>query len=125
MNVELTVAPAARLAAVAFSCALLAACSGTTTELRQDIRELTDQKPAGVGEDGDRARHPLDPLTKSEIGAVPAMLRDAKHVSTEARFPMITLREPEKAEVLAWRPGAAFPRRASAVIRENGKVYEA
>ncbi len=104
---------------------LLAACSGTTTELRQDLRELADQRPAGVGEDSERARHPLDPLTKAEMASVSAMLREAKHVSTEARFPMITLREPEKAEVLAWRPGAAFPRRAFAVIRENRKVYEA
>src|SRR3712207_9485388 len=45
--------------------------------------------------------------------------------SEGARFALLTLEEPPKAEVLAWRPGRPFGRKAFAVVKDGPKVFEA
>ena len=72
------------------------------------------------------AAHPLDPLTADELKAVGEVLRADGLVDDGTRFPQIRLEEPEKAKVLAWRPGAAAPpRQAFAVLRQDGAIREA
>ena len=53
--------------------------------------------------------HPLDPLTAEEYTAAVALLKAANHVNDDSRYPMITLHEPVKSEVLqveTWGPRA-------------------
>ncbi len=71
--------------------------------------------------------HPLDPLSPVEIRAAVHLVRQARKVGAQARFIVVTLQEPPKKEVLAFRPGAAFDRKASLVILDNadGATYEA
>ena len=71
------------------------------------------------------ASHPLDPLSGEEIAQTTKILRTAGYVDDQSRFPIITLKEPTKDEVLAWRPGNALSRIASAVVRVGGDVYAA
>jgi primary-amine oxidase len=72
------------------------------------------------------AAHPLDPLTADELKAVGEVLRADGLVDDGTRFPQIRLEDPEKAKVLAWRPGAAaLPRQAFAVLRQDGAIREA
>jgi primary-amine oxidase len=70
------------------------------------------------------APHPLDPLSADEIRSAVAALRAAGDIDAETRFPLIDLDEPEKAKVLAWRPGEPFARRAFIVARRGRRVYE-
>jgi primary-amine oxidase len=71
--------------------------------------------------------HPLDPLEAGEYAAVVSTLKDAGKLGPATLFPTITLNEPPKAEVLAWKEGAPFRREAFAVVfdREKNKTYEA
>ncbi len=62
------------------------------------------------------APHPLDPLSKEELSATVALLRDVGKVVDSTRFVLIHLHEPPKEKVLAYRPGQALPRRAFAVL---------
>jgi primary-amine oxidase len=71
------------------------------------------------------AQHPLDALDAAEITATTAILRAAGHVDDRTLVASITLQEPPKAEVLAWKTGAALPRRAKAVLRRNAATFEA
>src|SRR5688500_15589312 len=73
----------------------------------------------------DAPTHPLDALTSAEIDRTVAILKDARRVDDETRFPTITLRESPKAEVLAWRPGQNFQRRAHATFLRGDRLYEA
>ncbi|PZQ84923.1 MAG: tyramine oxidase [Ancylobacter novellus] len=58
------------------------------------------------------AAHPLDPLSLTEIARAVALLKAQKALSETHRFPMVRLEEPAKAELKAWRAGAALPRLA-------------
>jgi primary-amine oxidase len=69
--------------------------------------------------------HPLDALTGPELARVKAILAAEGKIGPLARFHSVDLDEPEKASVLAWRPGTTLPRRAVAVVSEAGTVYEA
>ena len=71
------------------------------------------------------ADHPLDPLSYQEIWRSLELIRDAGHMDRETRFSQLTLREPPKREVQAWRPGAAMPRKAYAVVRQGNDAFEA
>jgi len=71
------------------------------------------------------AGHPLDPLTYREFWRVLELLRDAGHMDRKTRFSQLTLQEPPKREVLAWRPGAGMPRKAYALVRRGEKAFEA
>jgi primary-amine oxidase len=68
--------------------------------------------------------HPFDALSTAEINAVIAALRAEGHADWAARFPLITLAEPDKKAVLAWRPGQPFARKAFIVARQDRAVYE-
>jgi len=52
------------------------------------------------------------------------VLRAAGHGDAAARFPLITLAEPDKTAVIDWRPGQPFARKAFVIARENRMVYE-
>ena len=68
--------------------------------------------------------HPLDPLSAEEIETAVAVLRAAGNVDPETRFAQIGLEEPDKAAVLAWRPGQPFARNAFVVARGDRTTYE-
>jgi primary-amine oxidase len=70
--------------------------------------------------------HPLDALTAQEYWTVLDTLQASGHdVDSDTRFPFITLREPPKSEVLAWKPGVHIDREAFVVVREHMKTFEA
>lgn len=71
------------------------------------------------------AQHPLDALDASEITATTAILKNAGHVDNTTLIASISLQEPPKADVLAWKPGDAIPRSAKAVLRRNATTIEA
>jgi primary-amine oxidase len=71
------------------------------------------------------AAHPLDPLNAEEIETAVAALRDAGVADANTRFALVSLDEPDKPAVLAWRPGQPFPRRAFVITRRDRTVYEA
>src|SRR5215831_15156067 len=71
------------------------------------------------------AAHPLDPLSSSEIETAVAALRGSGDANAETRFALIDLDEPNKQDVLAWRPGQPFPRRAFVIARRDRTVYQA
>jgi primary-amine oxidase len=60
--------------------------------------------------------HPLDPLSKEELTATVAILRESGKVADTTRFTAIHLHEPPKARVLARRADEAVPRQAFAVL---------
>jgi len=71
--------------------------------------------------------HPLDPLSPDEIRLAAATLRAAHDLGAGMMFETITLHEPDKASLAAFRPGQAFPRIAfiCAFDRRDGRVFEA
>ena len=71
------------------------------------------------------ADHPLDPLSYQEMWRVLELLREAGHMDRDTRFSELTLQEPAKRDVLAWRPGAELPRAAYALVRRGHDTYEA
>lgn len=72
-------------------------------------------------------RHPLDPLTQAETQATVDALRASGKVGKDMLFPMLTLAEPAKEWVRAWKPGQPFARQAFVVVLDRGanKTYEA
>jgi primary-amine oxidase len=71
--------------------------------------------------------HPLDPLSPTEFQSTAAILRRDQGVTDSWRFASIELKEPAKADVKAWRPGDAVPRRSLSVLwnRQTNQTYEA
>lgn len=63
-------------------------------------------------------RHPLDPLTEEEINVVRKTLLDGKAATRRALFSFITLLEPKKEDVLEYKLGEPFERRAKATFYE-------
>jgi primary-amine oxidase len=72
-----------------------------------------------------QAQHPLDGLTASEHWSVFETLKASGHVDSSARYSGITLREPPKAEVLAWKQGQPFRREALVIVRQGKQTFEA
>ncbi|WP_342641778.1 hypothetical protein [Rhodoligotrophos ferricapiens] len=68
---------------------------------------------------------PLDALTYQEIGRAVSVLKQAGLADDDTLFPTITLKEPPKANVLAWSPGKPFPRNALVIMRRDGETREA
>jgi primary-amine oxidase len=77
-----------------------------------------------VGASGTSAAHPLDALSAEEIATTVAALREAGDADSATRFALIGLDEPNKAAVLAWRPGQPFDRKAFVIARRDRTVYE-
>jgi primary-amine oxidase len=71
------------------------------------------------------ATHPLDPLDAAEITTAVAALRAAGHADDATMFATVTLLEPPKAQVLAWKPGQPIARAAAVTLRRNATTYEA
>ena len=73
------------------------------------------------------SRHPLDSLSTEEFNRTTAALRASGDLIDSRRFASITLDEPAKAAVLAWREGDPIVRRSLSVLwdRADNKAYEA
>jgi len=69
--------------------------------------------------------HPLDALTADEITEAVALLREAGRVDDATLFPYISLKEPEKSEVLAWEPGTPGPRVVEVHYRSGDGAFVA
>ena len=63
--------------------------------------------------------HPLDPLTADEIRKTRAVLVREKLVRQDTKFPLLTLAEPAKDAVLAFRPGDPLDRQVLAVLLDT------
>ena len=74
-----------------------------------------------------QARHPLDSLTAEEIKVAAKVVNASPQFPEGALFSTIVLKEPSKAEVLNFKPGAQFSRQAFAVIldRKHNRTFEA
>ena len=72
------------------------------------------------------SRHPLDSLSAEEFRRTTGALRASGDLTPTRRFASITLDEPAKADVLAWREGDPIVRRSLSVLwdREDNKTYE-
>src|SRR6187402_2342586 len=72
--------------------------------------------------------HPLHPITAAEISiAVELIFAEKKLSPARTRFVSVSLKEPSKASVYAFKPGDTFNRAAFVVVLDNasGLVYEA
>ncbi|MEI6947635.1 primary-amine oxidase [Paraflavisolibacter sp. H34] len=71
--------------------------------------------------------HPLDPLGAEEISTAVRLLKATPGCPKEALFSTLTLHEPPKPEVTAYRAGAPFRREAFAVLydRAKNRTFEA
>jgi primary-amine oxidase len=79
------------------------------------------QRPAAV------ADHPLAPLSLDEVQTAVRIVREKRDLGPKHRFAGLTLNEPPKDEVLAYKAGDPFEREALAVILDgnDGSTYEA
>ena len=71
--------------------------------------------------------HPLDPLSAAELGQAVAAMRSDGVVTEGVRVISVDLREPDKADLRAWREGGARPdRQAQAVVLDtrDGAAWE-
>jgi primary-amine oxidase len=69
--------------------------------------------------------HPLDALTPAEYWKAYNVLRDAGKLAPKTAFASVLLREPPKAEVLAWKPGQPIVRKVDVVLLTDSKSYAA
>jgi primary-amine oxidase len=81
----------------------------------------------GETQQPERAPHPLDPLSRAEIGTAVQVLRAAGRVNDDSRFAALYLHEPAKDAVLRFDPAAPPSREAFAAVyeREQNKTFEA
>jgi primary-amine oxidase len=70
---------------------------------------------------------PLDPLTAAEINKTVEIIEASPKYPAGAFFPIVTLKEPPKSELLAWDPGEPFRREAFANVynRATNRLFEA
>jgi len=69
--------------------------------------------------------HPMDALTPDEVSQAVQLLKTAGHVDDKTLYPMITLYEAPKKEILAWESGDPITRKAFVITRKNSKTFEA
>lgn len=69
--------------------------------------------------------HPLDGLTTDEYWTVHDVLAQSGHMTEKTLVASLLLHEPDKATVMAWKPGEAIPREADVYIEDEGKTIEA
>jgi primary-amine oxidase len=65
-------------------------------------------------------KHPLEPLTASEVQLAVSMLKDFGKVNATTRFVSVCLKEPAKESVHGFKAGAPIRREANAVLFDNG-----
>nr|CAB3489893.1 unnamed protein product [Digitaria exilis] len=85
-------------------------------------------RPASHSHESDVPRHPLDPLTITEINRARELLRAHPPFASSPSSMLVhslSLDEPEKSLVLRWRKGTdpLPPRRAVAVVRFRGEAF--
>src|SRR3954469_22664705 len=70
---------------------------------------------------------PLDPLTAEEITTTFKVIERSKDIPATAFFPIVSLQEPPKSEVVRWSPGDPFRREAFAQVydRASNRLFEA
>ncbi|MBW4551138.1 MAG: primary-amine oxidase [Aphanocapsa sp. GSE-SYN-MK-11-07L] len=87
----------------------------------------TTQAVARSPQDLNQFRHPLDPLTISEVATAVAIARNDKHLGRHYRFAVVSLQEPDKSVVHSFQPGDPIERQVFLVILDNdtGISYEA
>ncbi len=73
----------------------------------------------------DSDRHPLDPLTPDEYSTVVAALSDEAFLGPTGLYPLITLQEPPKEDVLNWRRGDPVRRQAFVIAKTRQRTFEA
>ena len=71
------------------------------------------------------ADHPLDQLSYQEVWRALEILRDVGRLDSETTFSQLTLSEPAKEVVRAWREGDEIPRAAYALVRRGEDSFEA
>jgi primary-amine oxidase len=73
------------------------------------------------------ASGPLDPLTGEELTTAFRVIERSGKLPATAFFPIVSLQEPPKAEVLRWAPGDPFRREAFAQVydRVGNRLFEA
>jgi primary-amine oxidase len=64
-------------------------------------------------------RHPLARLTADEIDTVRDQIADAGMITNTTRFVFIELEEPDKGDVLSWRPGVEMDRRVRVLLLDR------
>ena len=69
--------------------------------------------------------YPLDGLTAAEYETVGAVLKESGKLDDRSALVLVNLDEPDKQQVLAWKPGDEVPRRALATIRHQRQLIEA
>ena len=69
--------------------------------------------------------HPMDPLTAEEYSAIVTALKKDSYAGEAGLYPLITLEEPAKDEVLQWKPGDPVSRRAFAIVKKGPETFEA
>jgi len=69
--------------------------------------------------------HPLDGLTPEEYWTIYKVVRASGHKDEKTLFASILLHEPDKAGVLAWKPGDPISRKADVVLYQEGHTYAA
>jgi primary-amine oxidase len=105
-----------------FQAALLAAGASNLPQLFERRLEAADP----VNKQPTVSRHPLDPLSASEVAEAVKILKQAKKLADTFRFVSITLDEPTKQAVLEHKPGQPLSRKAFLVLLDNatGAGYE-
>ncbi len=74
---------------------------------------------------GATIEHPLDGLNTEELSKVIAILKDKGHYTEGTTLlPEVTILEPTKAVVYAWKKGDAINRKAQVISREGTKTFE-
>ena len=63
--------------------------------------------------------HPLDALSAQEIEVAAKLIRGAPQFPGTGMFSTIVLKEPLKADVLAYTPGAKFARQAFSIVLDR------
>lgn len=72
-----------------------------------------------------QASHPMDALTYPEVTEAVRLVRAAGLSDEHTLFPVVTLKEMAKADVVAWQPGDAIARKALVVMRNAGRTRRA
>lgn len=71
-----------------------------------------------------KVTHPLDALTTDEYWTVHDVLHASKHWNDKTLVASLLFHEPDKKDVLAWKPGDAIRREADVILESEGKTIE-
>ncbi len=86
---------------------------------------LSSLVPVSTTDANAQAGHPMDALTFPEVTEAVRLVREAGLAGPSTLFPVITLKEMPKADVLTWSPGKPISRSAFVVMRDPGKTSQA